>query len=75
MSSNNFSLSSVETTFDVMNYTFWKMLSAFNKSLLPKIYKRNLLKLSTFDKAIVGWKMFVTYKYLDAAKSKGHNVV
>ena len=75
MSSNNFSLSSVETTFDIMNYTFWKMLSAFNKSLLPKIYKRNLLKLSTFDKAIVGWKMFVTYKYFDAVKSKGHNVV
>lgn len=75
MSSNNFSLSSVETTFDLMNYMFWKMLSAFNKSLLPKIYKRNLPKLSTFDKAIVVWKIFVTYKYLDAAKSIGHNVV
>ena len=75
MSLNNFSLSSVETKFDIMNYTFWKILCAFNKSLLPKIYKRNLLKLSTFDKAIVGWKIFVTYKYLDAAKSKGYNVV
>ncbi len=58
-----------------MNFMFWRLLSAFNKSFLPKMYKRNLLKLSTCDKAIVGWKIYVTYKFLDAAQSKGHNVV
>ncbi|MBI49444.1 MAG: SsrA-binding protein [Crocinitomicaceae bacterium] len=59
-----------------MNYTFWKILSLFNKSLLPKIYRKpDLMKLTAFDKAIVGWKMLVTYKFLDAAKSKGYDVV
>ncbi len=48
----------------------------FNKSLLPKIYRKpDLMKLTAFDKAIVGWKMLVTYKFLDAAKSKGYDVV
>ena len=59
-----------------MNYTFWKILSSFNKTLLPKIYRKpDLMKLTAFDKAIVGWKMFVTYRFLDAAKSQGHDVV
>ena len=59
-----------------MNYTFWKILSSFNKALLPKIYRKpDLMKLTAFDKAIVGWKMLVTYKFLDAAKSQGHDVV
>ena len=59
-----------------MNYTFWKSLSAINKALLPKIYRKpDLMKLTAIDKAIVGWKMFVTYQFLDAAKSKGNDVV
>ena len=59
-----------------MNYTFWKSLSAINKALLPKIYKKpDIMKLTDIDKAIVGWKMFVTYQFLDAAKSKGNDVV
>ena len=59
-----------------MNYTFWKSLSAINKALLPKIYRKpDLMKLTAIDKAVVGWKMFVTYQFLDAAKSKGHDVV
>jgi hypothetical protein len=33
------------------------------------------MRLTSFDKAVVGWKMVVTYKYLDSAKSQGHNVV
>ncbi len=35
----------------------------------------DLMKLTAFDKAIVGWKILVTYKFLDAAKSHGHDVV
>ena len=59
-----------------MNYTFWKSLSDINKALLPKMYKKpDLMKLTAIDKAVVGWKMFVTYQFLDAAKSKGHDVV
>ena len=59
-----------------MNYTFWKSISAINKALLPKIYKKpDLMKLTAFDKAVVGWKMFVTYKFLDSAKSQGHDVI
>ena len=59
-----------------MSFIVWKYLSAINKVILPKIYKKpNLLKLTAFDKAIVGWKMYVTYRYLDSAKSKGHNVI
>lgn len=59
-----------------MNYAFWKTLSSLNKALLPKIYRKpDLMKLTTFDKAIVGWKIYVTYKFLDAAKSHGHDVV
>ena len=59
-----------------MNYTFWKSLSAINKALLPKIYRKpDLMKLTAIDKALVGWKIFVTYQFLDAAKSKGYDVV
>ena len=55
-----------------MNYTLWKFLSAVNRAILPKIYKKpDLMKLTAFDKAILGWKMLVTYKYLDAAKARG----
>ena len=58
-----------------MNYAIWKTLSGLNKALLPKIYKRpDLFKLSNFDKAIVGWKIYVTYRFLDAAKSQGRHV-
>lgn len=46
---------------------WYRFLSAFNKALLPKIYRKpNLEQLSAFDKAIVGWKMWVTYRRLDA---------
>lgn len=59
-----------------MNYMFWKFLSGLNKAVLPKIYKSpDLMKLSALQKAVVGWKMFVTYKYLDAAKEHGKSLV
>ena len=59
-----------------MSYVVWKYLSVINKVILPKIYKKSdLLKLTAFDKAIVGWKIYVTYRYLDSAKSEGHDVI
>ena len=51
-------------------------MSTLNKALLPKIYRKpDLMKLTAIDKAILGWKMVVTYKFLDAAKSQGRDVV
>ena len=59
-----------------MNYFLLTLLSALNKTLLPKFYlKQNLEKLSNLEKGIVGWKIFITYKYLDAAKEKGAKII
>ena len=51
---------------------FWfRFLSGLNKALLPKIYRKpNLERLSAFDKAVVGWKMWVTYRRLDAESAQ-----
>ena len=47
--------------------TLWSILSRLNKVFLPSIHKSpDLTQLSGFQKAIVGWKMFVTYRHLDA---------
>ena len=44
----------------------WYLLSRLNKALLPAIHKvPDLTRLSKFQKAIVGWKMYVTYRRLD----------
>jgi len=57
-----------------MKLIFWTVLSRINKLILPKIHRRpDLLKLSLFDKAIVVWKIYVTYNYLDA--SSNSNVI
>jgi hypothetical protein len=59
-----------------MNYLLLTILSTLNKVLLPKFYlKPNLEKLSNLEKGIVGWKIFITYKYLDAAKEKGEQII
>ena len=45
----------------------YRLLSVLNKALLPKIYRKpNLEQLTAIDKAVVGWKMWVTYRRLDA---------
>ena len=50
-----------------MNVWGWRVLSALNRALLPKIHRKpDLERLSMVDKAIVGWKMWVTYRRLDA---------
>jgi hypothetical protein len=56
-----------------MKLIFWAVLSKVNKHVLPKIHRRpDLLSLSSLDKAVVGWKMYVTYNYLDALKLKSN---
>ena len=38
----------------------FKLLAKFNKAVLPKYYKRDLSKLKKWEKAIVGYKYWVT---------------
>ena len=50
---------------------WYRFLSALNKELLPKMYRRpNLERLSAVEKAVVGWKMWVTYRRLDAESAR-----
>jgi len=50
-----------------MKLTWFRLLSALNKVALPKIYRMlSLERLSVLDRAVVGWKMWVTYRRLDA---------
>ena len=54
-----------------MKLLWFRFLSGLNKALLPKIYRKsNLERLSAFDKAVVGWKMWVTYRRLDAESAQ-----
>ena len=47
--------------------TVWGLLSRLNKVLLPSIHKApDLTRLNALQKAVVGWKMWVTYRHLDA---------
>lgn len=49
----------------------WGLLSRLNKVLLPSIHKvPDLTRLNGFQKAIVGWKMYVTYRHLDELKKR-----
>ncbi|MGQ0828604.1 MAG: hypothetical protein ACT4ON_09435 [Bacteroidota bacterium] len=43
-----------------MKKQFFKLLAGFNKAFLPKFYKRDLSKLKKWEKAIVGYKYWVT---------------
>mgnify|MGYP004315482577 FL=1 len=54
--------------------SIWSLLARLNKVLLPSIYTSpDLTRLSGFQKAIVGWKMYVTYRHLDALEGLGQS--
>ena len=54
-----------------MKLVWFRFLSGLNKTLLPKIHRKpNLERLSALDKAVVGWKMWVTYRRLDAESAQ-----
>lgn len=43
-----------------MRVIVFKVLAKINKTILPSYKNKNLLKLSKIDKAIVGWRYWVT---------------
>ena len=54
-----------------MNRIVFAILSQLNRLLLPRFSKRqDLTQLKKWEQALVGWKMWVTYRYLDA-KNQG----
>ena len=56
--------------------SIWSLLARLNKVLLPSIYTTpDLTRLSGFQKAIVGWKMYVTYRHLDALEGRDQSPV
>lgn len=48
-----------------MKKTFFKALAKFNKIVLPKYHYRDLTKLKKWEKAIVGYRYWVTTNALD----------
>jgi len=48
-----------------MKKPLFKFLAKFNKAFLPKFYKRDLSKLKKWEKAIVGYKYWVTTNALN----------
>jgi len=50
-----------------MKKRFFKMLSKINKKVLPSYSKRqlDLAKATKLQKAVIGWKMWVTKKALN----------
>jgi hypothetical protein len=54
-----------------MKHLFFKALSILNKTLLPKIYKKeDFARLNKVDWLIFGWKHWVTFRYLDTKTQK-----
>ncbi len=49
-----------------MKKLLFKTLSEINKKILPSYIHKDLTKLSKIDKAIVGYRIWVTKSYLDA---------
>ncbi|MBX2895363.1 MAG: hypothetical protein KF763_07965 [Cyclobacteriaceae bacterium] len=48
-----------------MKKTVFKILANLNKVLLPRISKRDLNRLSKFEKAVVAYRYWVTINSLD----------
>jgi hypothetical protein len=46
--------------FKKMRLTVFRVLAKINKAILPSYRNKDLLKLSKMDKAIVGWRIWVT---------------
>jgi len=55
------------TTRQGMEILVYSILSQLNRWLLPRFSRRpDLTQLKKWEQALIGWKMWVTYRYLDA---------
>ncbi|MBK8228395.1 MAG: hypothetical protein IPK70_14630 [Flavobacteriales bacterium] len=43
-----------------MKKSFFRLLARLNKLLLPKLWDKDLLRLTKAQKLIVGWRYYVT---------------
>lgn len=43
-----------------MRKNLFRLLAKLNKWLLPKLWHKDLLRLTKLEKAIVGWRIWVT---------------
>ena len=48
-----------------MKKNIFKLAAKFNKAVLPKYYQRDLTKLKKWEKALVGYKYWITSNALD----------
>lgn len=48
-----------------MKKSLFRLLAKLNKALLPKYHYRDLTKLKKWEKAIIGYKYWVTTNSLD----------
>ena len=48
-----------------MKRAIFKTLAKINKAVLPSYIHNDLTKLSTMDKAVVGWRYWVTKNAID----------
>lgn len=44
----------------MMKKQLFRLLARLNKLLLPKLWDKDLLRLTPLQKAIVGWRYYVT---------------
>jgi hypothetical protein len=55
----------------LMKYHVFKILSQFNKAVLPKLHKKpDLSKMNKVEMAIAAWKRWVTFNYFEAREKK-----
>ncbi|MFZ1693629.1 MAG: SsrA-binding protein [Flavobacteriales bacterium] len=48
-----------------MTKSLFRVLAKLNKALLPKMWDKNLLRLSKTQKLIIAWRIWVTKNALD----------
>ncbi len=48
----------------MMKLAFFRLLAKINKAVLPSYARKDLTKLSKIDKAIIGWRYWVTKRAL-----------
>ena len=59
-----------------MNRIVFAILSQLNRLLLPRFSKRqDLTQLKKWEQALVGWKMWVTYRHLDAQQAEERRIM